>query len=1377
MQTRDKVLNPILPPFHPYDIFHYISNVKKHNLSEKLKSQIEQAFHESELLALSRLIDAANTAKDTHEALAGLTTEQKARLHMLIENQKQFHALYDKQKANHADYKQFLAEQQELARLQQKMDWWKINAAALNKPEFWENVLNVAKMQSEKNHETEKEKRKRMHQITDVREDYQKYKTYMGLTNDDLLNLHDVYFAQIEEQIHTILSKRKTWPAMLTEYVSLLLTTLEKEQKQVMYSMLFRMQSADYYKDIQCDDLLAFSCKRIYSHANIQVNQSGIKPPRRRGLSADHLLTFARQIRYYHQSHRDEFIREKMSQIGSLHLPNDLANRLSKEDDNHPACSQPSILFLLNLFAKVQKDLHKKRKCSSNLIHHEDNTLSLLDKLKLALIQAETAFNALPVDRADNVHQLFEETLTRIRTTWASIQDEIKTNILIDTQRDIDLIIKRVLSTTPFTTYASKDILNRIASANQFTRQESQAVISPYTDLTLSLAMRLATYLTQQQALNPVETDNICHLMALLNKRDLEKNSLRLRQLLGHINDLVKPSIEYNEAAMLHLALNILELPFESETDITESLARHQHIARQFNEPWKEVAAPESHWIIHYINHVYLKIMPLSPLVNLDTFDTNEITTMLQQANITAIPASHPIRQQAEKIIFERINNVSQLCDYLMDPKSDIINQKRLFSLKERIAAYFSEDLFKQGLISSMQHAVLDLLKNHLVAVMTGETTLNSAVITSCTTILGADLLTRLRDDRTLHHLINTHVANYHGNTTHAAPVLLLLWPTQRDQNKLIMHYADKRLDYLQQSGEFTRTDYDFFRSIEKCNSRSTIKQKMTAILTNTTLAWSPASAQFVETFGNVSGIMQYRAKRIDEFLDQLSQPDYPAEIESAYQRFVEMCWHGRVANGKLVDPSITRSDKRPLSSRLVSVISQHGWSPFLDRFIQDNGGPAETRQIQTLFHQTVHQQSSKLQGADNNDQLARLILKLQDTLHQASTGPSLSPDNIMTYLAELDKTIIQAIEQMLDQQASTLSFNLVSQCSHLLLNLATAQVKQFILQAHQSELAQHPHWFHLVNHMDSHRDIIDLEASLTEQDTSPEFKQFMLFSKHYSQVKHKINRLRKQLLLNEAGITLPDQGLSSFPLLLQSNHLSDKQLISLWHACATKCHAFMQQANSQPASLLKFANYLNLTSEQLITRAPQQSNILNHITKAAKYFNQLSSTFSAYAATQPDNAELAYFCKQQSSGLFQPTRSALHRLLAMKLIVQVDHYITSRLPQAGHLATLKSLSQSDATLTPDIIKQALNLKRHDRALKLGLLMKLHTHLTRMVSGDGDPAQLISLIDSVMQEGARHAKLGSMMHFNCQLSRLKKTVHLYFNTTDSAPSPTPAPRS
>lgn len=407
---RSSAISHGLPAFTAEHIFNYVQETRHVPLNDKARLAIQAALtSRQELITLNILIGKLNEAKETINLLHGLTSEQKAELRKLISREKEFKFRHRQRIAQHDDYKQFIVEQYKILPLQQLITWWDNNHESFMKDEFWEKTTLAAKAQSAKRKESEKRKRKRLHHLLDVREDFKHYESYYGFTGEDLLHFNTSFLDYLAELIQQLLKKRRTYPVMIAEYLSVILRSIENEKKLIIYSMIYRLQCAEYYKDKTCDDLMTYTCDRIYQYTSLQKDDKKIQPPKRCGLTPALSEAFKQHILAYAKSHPDDrLVRHKIKDIEYLSAPSDqtaapvalpaVANNTAKQNTNTPANTNHLTPDLGRLILAIEDVNHllanpttlTAENITAFFAKFNDDILNPVDKILLSINQTLT---------------------------------------------------------------------------------------------------------------------------------------------------------------------------------------------------------------------------------------------------------------------------------------------------------------------------------------------------------------------------------------------------------------------------------------------------------------------------------------------------------------------------------------------------------------------------------------------------------------------------------------------------------------------------------------------------------------------------------------------------------------------------------------------------------------------------------------------------------------------------------------------------------------------------------------------------------------------------------------------------------------------------
>ncbi len=333
----------IIKPLFAEDIRQFIA-AKSVIIDDKTKRKIEAVSRpNSPYGKINRLIVEFNTARQICSLLPGLTRKQREELSRLVELEKEFKQRHQQKQAKPDDYKNFIAVQRKILPLDQTVTWWNSNHETFMNDDFWKKLNNTAKMQSKNHKESESEKRKRLHKLVDIKEDYNNYQAYYAYSSEDLIDLHHRFVLPLENAVRNLVlhhaKQKKPYHAVIVEYLSSLLRTLEDENKLMIYSMAYRLKCADYFKSNNCDDLMAYTLSRVYHHANIPKQDNKITPARRSGLTPDQIKLFCRLIQEHAKSHPDDaLIQSKLEELSDYFYPSKQASdkKLKRANSEEP---------------------------------------------------------------------------------------------------------------------------------------------------------------------------------------------------------------------------------------------------------------------------------------------------------------------------------------------------------------------------------------------------------------------------------------------------------------------------------------------------------------------------------------------------------------------------------------------------------------------------------------------------------------------------------------------------------------------------------------------------------------------------------------------------------------------------------------------------------------------------------------------------------------------------------------------------------------------------------------------------------------------------------------------------------------------------------
>lgn len=404
-------------------------------VDEKTKQKIVDAFKPNNPAGkINVLINKLNNAKQAYQLYPGLTKKQRDELSLLIKLEKEFKERHQQKIATHEDYKKFIEVQHNILPLQQMMTWWNANHIAFMDDDFWKKLSNAAKTQSKKNKEAEKQKRKRLHKLVDIKEDYNNYQPYYALSSDDLLTFYHDNILPLEEAVKNLFihhsKEKKPYHAVFANYLVSVQQAIEAEKKLILYSMLYRLKCTAHYKSNDCDDLMAYTCDRVYYHANIKQQDHKIIPAKRKGLSPDLIKQFYKLIEDYAKQHPEDTllknkstqIRKKPAQTAAQEKPTE--NKLITSTQHHAELGH-LILSIEDIITTINSDDPITiGNITAFLTHFERTVLSTTDQL---LLTNASAFDFKTLLICNNA--LYNCLCPRIKSlVLAANKDQLDTN-------------------------------------------------------------------------------------------------------------------------------------------------------------------------------------------------------------------------------------------------------------------------------------------------------------------------------------------------------------------------------------------------------------------------------------------------------------------------------------------------------------------------------------------------------------------------------------------------------------------------------------------------------------------------------------------------------------------------------------------------------------------------------------------------------------------------------------------------------------------------------------------------------------------------------------------------------------------------------------
>lgn len=930
------------------NLIQFAIRTQKEPLNENQKEQLSSLFKDDKSLnELALMLNDFIQIKNNYAARAGLSNSQFDRLKDLVEERQYLRELRETDKYNIAINQSIIANAKKSLPLEHILEWWTSAVDKLNSAEMWESFHKAAASE-----------------INNLKNEWETYSDYAGYSSANLLEFYREYIVVTEERLVCELKSRHKLPVIICRYLENIISRLQKLKKQVIYSMLYRLRCAEYYNDMACDDLLAYTCDRIEQNTQIKLNKKGKIPRRRRSLTLQILPEFIQCIdKFCRDNPHEKTMRALFMQLRVQNRPLELNS--SEETPSHPA---------LNYFAGTYPPLLEQTPEYTQLTKQILCSGAMKDKsfiLNILKNNLKYAFSACGDMNVKN-HRL-ADFLNEQQRKYTHILKEINAKITIDIETTMDLILDNLFNGTLIDGALADEAAGKIEKSRLFNKKYLNEDCFHPGDIILALAERIKEMMAQQRELTPRHCGDIFNLLMKLHPEIIGDRGKKLRGALDNLPKELGALHHAKQSEVLHFIIHYIEAPTLSEDSLAAALSRHRAIAGIYQEKWiASIDYPDHSFppgeklniIALYIKNVLLNIIRISPSIDLDNFDNNGLCLLL--ANIEkrhSISTHHLyfIKNDLERNILEKLNDSFLLKKYLFQENKDRVDLNKLLLLLDRIDHFFTGKENKAILVQSITQACYSIIKSYCIHVIEKDTVPDSAYIKELLSILGITALEKLRRDNEMREVLKQYINTYHGHSNHLSVFLIHLFPFNEPY---IYRYAEERLNYIKSSRAAAEDDYAFFfyfcsdtKIAALFNGYKVFMQKMIQGLLNATSSpWERNLASLVELFCDKDAIITYRQKRILELLDLAKKNIGDNDGGKLFSEFLSTINQSRFIHKHSKTHAILPKTPLTLRNKIKDLIMNSPWSLLLENIVIACGSRQQRRQLhyQLLHHHLI---------------------------------------------------------------------------------------------------------------------------------------------------------------------------------------------------------------------------------------------------------------------------------------------------------------------------------------------------------------------------------------------------------------------------------------
>lgn len=1028
------------------EVMRFMWQEKKIKLTDIQIAEIKTAFAtNSDTKKLASIVADFIKSKANFQPLVGLTKNEVETLKEFLNIRNKFKDI-DKNEMEKAKYDALISNEKNILPLNQIVNWWTTNLDALTKTQVWEEMakLTIAAVR-EQVEMGETDIKSQLNKLNIIKHEWIHHHEFAGYSSEHLLQFYRDYVLVLEDYLAQELKTKRQHPEIIYLYIEELLSQTQTIKKKVILSMLHRLECADYYGDFLCDDLLRYTCDIINERCNINIQPDGkgVKPKKRRSLTPELIDTFIEIIEKFCKAfpHKEIELFEQLNQISFCKRP---APWLSGNgSDNHSiklAVSSHLLNYFYHHFPKLLGAIGKDAEIVTTIL--ESDTLSdesfVINKLYNLLQLAKQDHVKHLSKRADELSNNASKIICSHEKKFDASLEEISMRLGVNIENALDSILNNVFADKEIEFDAIIQVASNTDRARLFNKYYLKNDFYAPGDIILALAHRIMRELVNKGKLDPKSCHNMLRLMMSFYSQIRSAQIDQFREIFQKLPLTTERIKEAKRAEQLHCLVNQLEIPFLSEDHITTATNRHKHIAQMLDEKWIDINSPiepnndiqrKINLMIEYLENVLIKLVQPSRCVNLDNFDSTQdcilctkLNNHIRQKHATPIQVklTGKIKNEYEALLSSILNDHLSIKSHLLLNATNQIDTKKLFLLRKKVEAFFSDANHKKNLIHSINKSCFSLLKTYIIECIQQDKKPDINQIHEINEILETNLCHQLCHDDGIKKLLAGYISSYDGTTSHLSLLLTELVPPNAECEALIVKYAQKRLEYLK-TGDVDPDDYRFFSHytsipevailVEKTKIK--LRENISTAIIDPTAKWDGNIAAMIEFFGEDHEVNAYRVKFLVEIINTDKGRSSQIEIKiNHFTHFLSRVNKARLFDGKIADIKTPIAGNITLDKYFDILVKNKEWSLLTEKIIKHCGSRAQQNELHFLLLSTHLDHRNNFSGTWLGSQINTLANHKSDN---NDFGSSLMSDMTKLFYQELlgDNHIKQILEKV----------------------------------------------------------------------------------------------------------------------------------------------------------------------------------------------------------------------------------------------------------------------------------------------------------------------------------------------------------------------------
>lgn len=970
--TRTTMTRPVLPsssiddalltPLSAEHIIRFVETTLTSPLPTHEQKAIRVFMNTASMSELSADVQACIDVKNNFIALAGLTNRQLKTMKNLIAERaplkKQFKELHAAGKVDVALNKRILANAQKLLPFNHILEWWGQSTDRLNTQAWWEQVTVSSQKEGESKQETKEALIKRRHAINYVKNSWRQHQVVACYSSLNVMTYYKDHLLPLEKALTAALSE-KPMQACVQHYLQHLLSQTGKLKRQLICSMLCRLQCAEYFNDLKCDDVVAYTCQQVEKGGKVTLKKTGKLPPNRRSLSLALIPRFINTIEMYCAEHPDENV--LLAQLNQLKMKRVPTEWQSSDASLQTLAQHPVLTYFAHTFPVLFQQAREQQNLEAMILFGGglDDRTFVLNKLHSLYKQARKRYKKImhlyPHQANDEValffvatHERYKKWLIRINKKIAAVLDE-----------QVQAALQQALTVEKLDQKKIQTLATLLNNAARFKQKYLHAEYAHHSDMVLAAAKQFTHLLMQQQVLSSVQCSNVFALIAACYPHLAREQRQRLQAQFAQLPALTRLVDKQNEIALLHFLLYHMELPLLDKNSFSQALARHRYVAKKAGGAWNNTVTlaakgkqrKQAKAALIYISNVALPLSSMTPTLQLDNFDSNEVCVMLSDMEKTLEKNDDffKIKQQFEAALLTKLNSIMLIKQYIRQTKHYPVRIEKLRALRDRIVNFFSDHAMKTQFLQTLSQACAEIMTTHYVLILRNNRPLDMQAFQSLKAVLGEEVTLLIRDNNLFQKALAYAIENYRGNHEYLSALLVEFIPISKSHanEMLILTYARKRLEYIKSTQAATPADYHFFAHFTTLPQIASLLHEEASCFNpfieasnNPSLPWDKKTAGLIELFGNTHAVAAYRVKRLLELLNK----DCRRHVQKESGVFNDFLSVLNTAKSPAVDRQI--KNHAILRKTIDELIKGADWSLLLENIVAAYGSREQNEKL-----------------------------------------------------------------------------------------------------------------------------------------------------------------------------------------------------------------------------------------------------------------------------------------------------------------------------------------------------------------------------------------------------------------------------------------------